>query len=106
QVLELRVGGVWLSLEERKRYLEFRELGGRILPHAEWPAERALRGEEVHQVHGVWSRRGDFIGYFRVIMKPLVEDNHVAGVLCLLTDITKDIEFESLKDQFLAALGR
>jgi signal transduction histidine kinase len=104
--LEHRFGGPWFTLGERSKHLEYRELSGRVVPYTEWPANRALRGEQVHVVHGVWNLRGDFIGYFRVIMKPIVEDGRVAAVLCLLTDVTKDIEFDSLKDELLAALGR
>lgn len=105
-LLEAGLGGWRQSIDERAQRLEYRELDGRYIPPDQWPVARALRGEEVQQALGVWSKRGDFIGYYNTTKKPLFEQGRVVGVLGLFTDITEDVEFESLKDKFLAAIGR
>ncbi|NVB81792.1 MAG: PAS domain-containing protein [Kofleriaceae bacterium] len=105
-IFDSGLGGIGQSLEQRARGLEYRELDGRVIPPEQWPVARALRGEEVRQALGVWTKRGNLIGYYNVTKRPLIEEGHVVGVIGVFADITEDVEFEALKDKFLAALGR
>lgn len=105
EVLDNKIGGGF-SLDERIRLLEFRDLAGRVIPPEQWPGVRALRGKEVREVLSIWRKDGGLVGYYRGLLKPMFEDGRVEGVICVLTDITEEIEFERLKDEFLATLAR
>jgi signal transduction histidine kinase len=105
ETLDRQIGAA-ITLDERVRRLEYRDVVGRNIPKEDWPIMRALRGEEVREVVGVWRRAGAFLGYFRVLMKPLFAEGRVEGALALITDITEEIQFERLKEDLLAALAR
>lgn len=103
-LLEKLHGDVF-TIEDRLRVLEYRDLNGLVIPYEDWPGPRALRGEHVHQVFGVWHKVEGLVGYFRLYATPLYEGKQLSGFVGVATDVTDELQFERLKADFLATLG-
>jgi signal transduction histidine kinase len=98
--------GGYLSLRERQDAFVYRDLLGRMIPKDEWPGERTLRGERVHDLIGAWRRRdASFIGYYDVIGTPIFEAGDVERVVFVASNVTQEVQFNRLKAEFLAALA-
>jgi signal transduction histidine kinase len=101
-----KLAGGGLSFEERHRLVEFRDAKGRVLPPDETPASRSLRGEVLQGelVQMVFRRNGER-RWYRVSCAPLYDSRQIRSVVAVVSDVTEETYFESLKRDVLAALA-
>lgn len=96
---------IGLTNEERLRDLEFRDQLGRIVPAAQLPIPRAARGEEATEILEMRHKQYGHFGWFRFHAKPILEGDEVQSLVAVVSDVTKEVRFERLKSEFLAALA-
>lgn len=105
QALIDRLSTNGVTLVERMQVLVYRDLNGYIVPFESWPGPRALRGEHVREVIGAWHHQEGFLGYYRTLATPIFDGREITGCVCVLSDVTEDVQFERLKAEFLSRLA-
>lgn len=96
---------VGLTNEDRRRELEFRDQLGRIVPPEQLPIQHAARGEEATEILEMRHKQYGHVGWFRLHAKPILEGGQVQSLVAVMSDVTKEVRFERLKSEFLAALA-
>ncbi len=92
--------------EETHQVLEFRDMSGNLIPPGNWPDQRVLRGETISaelfevRVLPAGERR-----IYRGTATPVGEPGGRRGVVMVFTDVTAEVHFERLKNDFLTALA-
>jgi signal transduction histidine kinase len=94
------------TFTDRFENLELRTLTGELLPVAEWPAERARRGDVVHaEILEVSSRVTGLKRWFRITSAPVRVGGALHGAVLVYEDVGEEVRIERVKREFLTAIA-